>query len=290
MQFTDFTTLGRPIDPRYPTNVAISIVSVVVAAGGAVYRIVVGDPWLDGILWGVGAALAVFLAWALGRELDPDHDLAAFAGAALALPALIWLGQPAFLAIFWVLLLVRVVDRTVGLPARLLDSLALLGLAGWLAWQGSWPAALLSGLAFLLDAFLPPSDPSREGDPRRRHLILAAVALAAAVVAAIWRGDGQAGAALSAGAWAGLAVVSVLFLVVIATSRRVTSVCDARARPLVAVRIQADQALALLAGLLFAWQQGVDGVQALAPLWAAMLGVALWRIGTLVAGQREEAE
>jgi hypothetical protein len=289
MEFTDFTTLGRPIDPRYPTNVAISIVGFVVAAGGAVYRILAGDSWLDGILWGAGAALAVFLSWALARELDPDYDLAAFAGAALALPALIWLGQPAFLALFWVLLLVRVVDRTVGLPARPLDSLALVGLAGWLAWQGSWPAPLLTGVAFLLDALLPPSDPRRDGDTQRRHLSLASIAVAAAVAAAIWRGDGHAGAPLSAGAWAGLAVASVLFLVVIATSRRVTSVCDARGQPLVAARVQADQALALLAGLLFAWQQGADGVQALAPLWAAMLGAALWRIGTLVTGRRGEA-
>jgi hypothetical protein len=277
MQLTDVTTLARPIDPRYPTNLAISVVSLLVGAGGTLSRLLSGDGWGDALLWGAGAALAVFLAWALARETDPDHDLSAFVAAALALAGLFVLGLPTLLPLFWLLMLLRVVNRTTGVPARPLDSLAVLGVAGWLAWQGAETAARITALGLLLDALLP--------NPLRRHLVLAGVALAGAVVVAVAR-DSAGGEPLSPAGWAGLAAVAGLWIVVILTSGRVVSVGDATGEPLEAMRVQAAQGIALLTGLLWAAEVGRAWVVELRPLWAALIGVGLWRAGVLVMGRR----
>ena len=79
------TTIGRPIDLRYPTNRAIALLTLAVTAGGALARLLGGEPVGAGASWGLSAGLTLFLGWALGRELDPAHDLSAFVGAGLAL-------------------------------------------------------------------------------------------------------------------------------------------------------------------------------------------------------------
>jgi hypothetical protein len=74
------------------------------------------------------------------------------------------------------------------------------------------------------------------------------------------------------------ALIAGLFLAVIATTRQLDSVGDATGEPLAARRVQAAQVLALLTGLLTAWWDGAPGLVALLPLWAAMLGVSLYRL------------
>jgi hypothetical protein len=77
-----------------------------------------------------------------------------------------------------------------------------------------------------------------------------------------------------------------LFLVVIATSRHLEAVGDATGQPLNPRRVQAAQAFALLTALLMAWWEGASGVVALAPFWAALLGVALYRLAILFLSRR----
>jgi hypothetical protein len=76
-------------------------------------------------------------------------------------------------------------------------------------------------------------------------------------------------------------VMAALFLAVIATSREVQAVGDATGKPLNPRRVQAAQSLGLLTALLYAWWAGVSGVLALLPLWAAMVGVGLYRLAIL---------
>jgi hypothetical protein len=42
--------------------------------------------------------------------------------------------------------------------------------------------------------------------------------------------------------------------------------------------VQAAQAIALGTALLLAWWQGASGLEALFPLWAAMVGAGLYRL------------
>ncbi|MGD2206109.1 MAG: hypothetical protein PVH17_04955, partial [Anaerolineae bacterium] len=73
-------------------------------------------------------------------------------------------------------------------------------------------------------------------------------------------------------------------LVVLATSQKLDSVGDETGEPLDPQRVRAAQVLALLTTLLAAWWDGAAGVVALLPVWAAMLGTALYRL--LLLGRR----
>jgi hypothetical protein len=274
VRLRELTAVGRSVDPRYPTLRAIGALSLVVGAAGAVAKLLTGASLLESASWGVGAGFAVLLSWALGRELDPDHDLSAFVGAGLTIAALLFFDLPALMVILWLIVSLRVVNRTVGLPARPLDSLALLGLGGWLAWQGHWIAGVMTAVAFLLDGLL--------ASPLRIHLVLSGVAFAGTVVLSIFHGDiaMEGGPTLPVAISA--AVMAGLFLIVIATSRKVQAEGDATGEQLDAGRVRAAQVLALLTACLYAWWEGIAGVEALWPLWAAMVGVALYRIASLV--------
>jgi hypothetical protein len=81
-------------------------------------------------------------------------------------------------------------------------------------------------------------------------------------------------------------VVAGLSLPVIATTRGVEAVGDATGEVLNPRRVQAAQVLALLTALLFAWWAGASGLITLLPLWAAMIGVGLYRLAILFLQQR----
>jgi hypothetical protein len=274
MKLTDITALGRtPIALSYRTNRAIAALTTVVAIAGAILHLLKGTAPLESVLWGIGAGLAVFLTWALGRELDPDHDLSAFVGAGLVLIVLLLVGATSLLLILWLLLVLRLVNRTTGLPAKPLDSLGVLGLGAWLTWQGYWMMGLVTSVAFLLDGLLSP--------PLRRQLPVSSLALLATVILSIFHG----GMAMESGPTMLVVVFSIvvagLFLPVIAITREVEAVGDATGEVLNPRRVQAAQVVALLTAILFAWWAGASGLITLLPLWAAMIGVGLYRLAIL---------
>jgi hypothetical protein len=77
----------RPLDPRSTSNVAISGLTLISAAAGGVIALTADRNLLLPIL----AAGATFLSWALGRELDPDHESVGLI-AAIPAGALVLLG------------------------------------------------------------------------------------------------------------------------------------------------------------------------------------------------------
>ena len=274
MKLTDLTALGRtPIDPSYPTNWAIVALALVVTFAGTIVHLFTGAALLESVLWGIGAGFVPFLTWALGRELDPDHDLSAFVGAGLVLITFLLPDMPSLILILWLLLVLRIVNRTVGLPAKPWDSLGVLGLGAWLAWQGYWLVGLMTAVAFLLDGLL--------SQPLRYHLFVSGLAFVITVAIAIFRGE----MAMESGPTMPVVISSVvmvgLFTIVIATTRKVEAVGDATGKVLNLRRVQAAQVLALLTGLLFAWWAGASGMMAMLPLWAAMVGVSLYRVANL---------
>lgn len=274
MQINNITAIARPIDPDYSTNRAIAVVAMVVTVGGAIFQLLTSGELIQSALWGIAAGFAVFLAWALGRELDPDHDLSAFVAAGWALIGVLFLDLPSIIVLFWILLLVRIVNRTVGLPARILDSLLILGLAGWLTLQGNWIVGLTTALAFFLDGQLSP--------PHRRQLLFAGITFLVTVISFFLTGGIHGEANLSSPGLLALLVVSVLFALVIIDSRELRTLGDQTSEPLNPKRVQAAQIIALLTGIQFALWRGDPGLVSLMPLWAAMLGVALYRLFVII--------
>jgi hypothetical protein len=273
MPTNNITSIARPVDLSYPTNRAIAIAALVVMISGAVFRWVAGVAVIQSIGWGLVAGMAVFLAWALGRELDPDHDLSAFVAAGLALIGLFLFGSPSLLAAFWILLLIRILNRTVGPPATWLDSIGILGLAGWLIWQEGWVIGLVTALAFLFD--------SRLTSPHRRQVFFAGLAALAAAASFIldMRVDPERKWSLTTGLL--LPAVCALFIPVVRASRQVKTSSDRATQPLNPHRLQVAQIIALLTGILVVLEKGDLGVEILLPLWAAMLGVSLYRLATI---------
>jgi hypothetical protein len=276
MKVTSITTVGRSIDPNSPTNCAIAALVAIIALGGTVFRLFGGVGLVQSATWGIAAGLGIFLAWALGRELDPDHDLSAFVGAGLALLGLVFFGLPDLGLLFWVLVLMRIVNRAVGLPAKLTDSLLFVGLGGWLTWQGNWVFGLMTALAFFLD--------SRLSRPHRRHLFFAGIAFVVTVILLFINGRVLGKDRLSLPAMLAVFGMSALFVPVVVASRRLRSVDDEASKPLDPKRVQAAQVMALLTAIQIALWSGNPGVVSLIPLWAAVLGAALYSV--FVAGYR----
>lgn len=82
------TSLGRPLDLRYRSNRLVLILSCVAAIGAAIPFVVWEFSFvaLDRVL---GSFLFVFLAWAIGREYDPDRPATANLSAGIVVAGLL---------------------------------------------------------------------------------------------------------------------------------------------------------------------------------------------------------
>ncbi|MBC8122660.1 MAG: efflux RND transporter permease subunit [Gemmatimonadaceae bacterium] len=262
-----FTSIGRPIDPNYPTNRAIALLALAVAVGGTVVSAFRGGEWPQSITFGLGAGFAVFLAWALCRELDPDHDLSAFLAAALVIAGLFVWGLPDTVALFWLLLAVRVVNRSTGLPPTIFDSLSVLGLGLWLNFSQHWGFGVVAAVAFFLDARLVRGEP--------RQLLFAGASLVAAVLTALGARDMPI--TLSP-VFALTIALTAAFLPVIFASGRLVTTGDDTSEPLDPNRVRSGQILALLTGVGAALWGGPAGFAAMLSLWAAAAGAAGYKV------------
>jgi hypothetical protein len=260
-----FTSIARPIDPAYLTNRALLIVLPLLAllsAGlASVYDIGSGP-----VSAAVSGALAAFAAWALTRELAPDYNGAAFVALALAWALNVAFGVRLVLLVFVALLLVRIVNRTTGLPSRPFDTFSVFAFCTWAAISTQQPLILLvMGVAFALDAALK--------DPLRHHYLAAAACLPVFVWmllsdAAVISSD------LTAWDWSLIALFAGGVFLVVKRSRDPISYCDTSPDRLDRVRVNAG----LIVGLLIAIQALLtNGCSAWleTPIWACVIAVLL---------------
>jgi hypothetical protein len=179
------------------------------------------------------------------------------------------------MAVFWMLVLLRIVNRTVGLPAKILDTLLILGLGISLTRQGNWGYGLITALALWLDSQLAP--------PHKRHLFFAGITLLVTAIFLVFNGRITAEGQLpSSGMMSAVTVSSLLFVPVIFASWKSNVTADLTGEPLNPRRIQAVQIVALLTGWQLILWNGYPGLVSLMPLWTTILGVALY--GLLVVG------
>lgn len=272
----EITSIGRPLDPGYPTNRAVLLLlplAAVVAGGLAA----AGGSGIAGVFGrAAGGALAAFGSWALAREIAPDDEVAGAFGA-MALGFVAYLAfEAALVPVFAALFFARIVARPTGLPATGLDSLLVTAVALFAAWRtGSpWPAAA-GAAAFVFDAVLAPG--------LARQWLFAGLCAAGAVALT------SAGLApdvmpvqpdllpRTAGT-----IIVVGTIALIAATRDVAARGDATDTPVSITRVRAAQAVALLTALATA-ASGSAGVEAGGLIWAtlaAVIGSAAWRGST----------
>ena len=263
------TSIGRPMEPKkYPTNKAILILMVVAALIAGVVAFMRGAGAGASAAGALEAFLVVFACWALGRELAPDDNSAAFVGAALSFIALWWWPSPSLLLLFTALALSRIVNRSTGLTARLGDSVIVTALVVWSMVSLQNPlAGVAAALAFMLDA--------RLADPNRRQWLFAAICLTAVVVQ-VWRieSDTLEMTFLPEPQYVIAAATLLAFLMFSLGLRSVSSRGDVGGRTLNPSRVRGGMLVVWLLALLTS-VQGPGAIEIVTPVLAVMAGVVL---------------
>ena len=259
-----YTSIGRPLDPAWPTNKAVLILMPIAAALGALLAWRAGEPVAQVLLQALEFAVILFLAWALARELDPDDQAAAFISLVAGVAAAVAVAEPGILLPFVTLGLVRVVNRSTGLAARRLDSILLTLLSIAVIYLTDSPLfGFVAALAFVLDGSL--------REPLRQQWLFGLVCLAASIVYMVDHdiGPGRLSAPDSLFQW-----VSLLFLLIFALDtlliRRVRAQGDVGQRRLDLGRVRGGMVVGLAAAL-----QGSGRPETVVVLVAAIAGICI---------------
>jgi len=150
-----YTSIGRPLEPDYPTNKAVLILMPLAALLGALTAWLGGSQGMQILQAAISFVLIAFGSWALARELFPDDNPAAFVSMALAVLAALSFDSPGILIVFATLGLVRIVNRSTGMAARKTDSIIVMLLVFWVIYATKSPFfGAVAAMAFLFDGSL----------------------------------------------------------------------------------------------------------------------------------------
>lgn len=239
-----YSALARPVEPRYPTNLAVIILLPLVAIGLFAWLAIDGSGMGEAGKAGLFGALAAFLAWALGREMDPDHNATAFIAMALTV-LLAGLGYGFDLLTLGALMFaVRLVNRTVGPQAKVGDiiTLVLLNL-GAVFVEGAWWMPFISVIALAIDEFFERSNLTQR---------LAIPTLLVMGLSAFLVGDGVDFSVMESLVRGWIVTVVVVALMVggtIFNTEEILAPMDVLGSPCNCRRVQAGMALILLAAI-----------------------------------------
>lgn len=262
------STIGRPIDLHDRTNRTIVLVATGALLSGAILSLIQGDAWGNAVIQGLTWGGSVFLAWALGRETDPDRWYSAFFAAAGALSGVIWLGPPSFLFLLWFLLAMRYINRSTGSPPGVLDFVALYGIKLWLGFTAHWTIPLLTfPTVFFADI---------QRFPKAVRIGLPFALPTAAVLLGFTRGWHFVTPEWGWLEILGLTAIVLALVPVIASYRHVRSVDDRAGMPLKSHRLQWALGWVVVAAMILTLT-GAATIQELGPVWAALAGTILGR-------------
>lgn len=259
-----YTSIGRPLEPEYPTNKAVLILMPLAALLGAVTTALDGAQALQALQAAISYLLICFGSWALARELFPDDNTAAFISLFLALLAALAVDTPGILIVFATLGLIRIVNRSTGKPALKSDSFIVMLLTFWVIYATQSPFfGAVAALAFVFDGTLK--------DPLRHQWIFALICFGGMVVYMIDHDVGRAyfQAPDSLLEWLSLAVLLLLALNMFLL-KEVCSKGDIDGQLLDLSRVKGGMAVGLLAAF-----QGLADARAVIILVATVAGIGI---------------
>jgi hypothetical protein len=259
------SSLSRVVDPRYSSNRLVIAGALVAGAVTALANL----SGLDTGLGAVSAAVGVFLAWAIARELDPDYPPSAAVAMPISLVLLLAIGPASLLVSMGVLLGVRLVAGTVGAPLRPLDIIGVVGLAAFLG------ANLIGvvGLAAMIIGVIV------DEPHRKRAIVIAASAATVFACVALISGLERAWTMPDAAGWIAV-VVAVVSTVLVLPAPLPTSSTDRHTGVVLRGRVTTARVVAGTAVIAGFGLAGAAGIAALAGTAAAALaGTAIRRIG-----------
>jgi hypothetical protein len=259
-----YTAIGRPLDPSWPSNRAVLILLPLAVLLGAGLGWAGGDNLVELLLRGLRLAVLMFLAWALARELDPDDHSAAFVALAIAVIVGVAIPDAGLLTAVATLGLVRCVNRSTGLPARKSDSAVLMLLAIAVIYlTGSPLFGAVAALAFVLDGSL--------RDPLRHQWLFALICLGAMVVYLVDYDVSPWAVAAPDTLFEWLSVlVLLMFALYLLLTKSVRARGDVGNHPLDLARVRGGMAVGLAAAL-----QGLGQPGQVAVIVAALGGICI---------------
>ena len=259
-----YTSIGRPLEPAFPSNKAVLILMPLAAVLGAIAAWMDGQSGLQLLQQAVSFLLIVFGAWALARELDPDDHTAAFISMAAAVFAALVVDAPGILIVFTTLGLVRIVNRSTGLVARIGDSVVVMLLSLLVIYSTKSPFfGLVAALAFMLDGSLK--------EPLRQQWVFGLVCLGGTIVYMV---DHDIGIAHLSAPGSLFGWLALLFLLIFALNtlllKKVHSKGDVNGKRLDLNRVRGGMAVGLFAAL-----QGIMRPDEIVIIVATIAGICI---------------
>lgn len=259
-----YSSIGRPLDPKFRTNQVVLALMPAGAGLGAVTAWLGGQSGEQVLLQAMHFFLIVYCSWALARELDPDDHVAAFISLAIALFAALTVASPGILIVFATLGLVRIVNRSTGLAARQLDSVIVMLLAIAVIYSAQSPYfGLVAALAFILDGSLK--------EPLRRQWIYALVCFGGTIVYLVDHDVGLINLAVPDSLFGWLAL---LFLLIFALNtlllKEVHSRSDVNGATLDLSRVRGGMVVGLMAAL-----QGIGRPEGIVIIVTVIAGIGI---------------
>lgn len=266
-----FSSLARPLEPQYPTNLAVIILLPAIAIGLFAWMVIGGNGMLDAGKAGLLGMLAAFISWALGREMDPDHNATAFIAMALAvLAAGLGYGFD-LLSMAALLFAARVVNRTVGPQAKAGDIVMLfLFNLGALFIDGAWWMPFISAAALAIDEVFERSNMVQ----RITMLMLVLIGFQSLLIGN--QVDLAAYQTLIRGWVVTVVVITILVAANIPGTKDIRANMDVLGTPCQARRVQAGMAIILLAGLA-SLSGGQMGLTEALGIWAVLAASLIGR-------------
>ena len=266
MRISSISSLARIVDPRYPTNLSILIIAAIAGGGYLIYNLSAGTDLLSAFGAAFVFAVGIFLTWALGREIDPEHELAAFAGLLLFIPGYLVLGASDLIMLLTILLLVRMLNQTTGLQPKFLDLLAIIALGSVLLVRGAWIFGFFCTAAFILEAWL--------GESRNRYLVLSGLMAFLTLTSILIFKPTSPSIETTPAQLVFVISATLLFIPLVLHTRKINVICDYQPERLKPVRVQAGQVFAISSAILVWIIAGYSGIIALLPLWSSFIGLS----------------
>jgi len=261
------SALSRAVDVSHPSN-RFAIAGFVVAVSALGIKALVTDDLA--LVGAVFAAVAVFLGWAAGRELDPGTTGVAALAMVLSLVFALF-ATPAALATGVALIGLRVVAGTVGAPVTWIDAVVFLTIG---AIAGATPILWIVGLSILMWLLRAP-EVGRRG-PWVTAAFLVGVVGGLGWLWYQWNSGNIDDVAITANAYV-LAAAAGAAMMFAARPVSATAPTDTGGEDVDPVRIRFAR---LAAGSYCMWAAvigGTSGFWAIGPIFAALLAAAIYR-------------
>ncbi len=268
MEIDKISSIGRPLDFNYKTNKAIVIITIITIIIGIVLSITNQLTIPNVIFTGVSFGITFFVTWAISREIDPDNPISAFIGLIPLFIILFYWPETNIAILFWLLIAVRIINRTTGLPARIVDSTILFTISLLLNYFHIPLFGVLAAIVFLID--------SKIINGQRFQLLFASLSAFSSIIFISINSRFFELATFSMLQTISIIIISIFFIFIVYFTKDVKSKGDKMQKPLNLLRIRAAQLFALLSVLIVSLSE--VGLTAMIPVWCILLGVILQRI------------